>query len=104
MRKPLKIWVTGRHIERLHIVGGGSRNPLLNQFAANATQLAVLAGPVEATAAGNVMVQAIALGEVRSLSAARAIVAASLPIERIEPRDRAVWERAFARFETLARG
>ena len=93
--------LTGRHIERLHIVGGGSRNPLLNQFAANATQLTVLAGPVEATAAGNVLVQAIALGEVPSLSAARAIVAASLTIEQIQPRDRAVWERAFARFETL---
>ena len=95
--------LTGRHIERLHIVGGGSRNPLLNQFAANATQLAVLAGPVEATAAGNVMVQAIALGEVASLTAARAIVAASLPIEPVQPRDRAAWERAFSRFETLAR-
>jgi rhamnulokinase len=93
--------LTGRRIERLHIVGGGSRNPLLNQFAANATQLPVLAGPVEATAAGNVLVQAIALGEVPSLSAAREMVAASMPVERIEPRDRREWERAFERFEQL---
>ena len=94
--------LTGRHIKQLHIVGGGSRNSLLNQFAANATQLTVLAGPVEATAAGNVLVQAIALGEVASLSAAREIVAASLPVERIEPRDRAEWGRAFERFEKMA--
>ena len=95
--------LTGRRIEHLHIVGGGSRNPLLNQFAANATQLPVLAGPVEATAAGNVLVQAIALGEVPSLSAAREIVAASMPVQRIEPRDRAEWERAFDRFGKLPR-
>ena len=95
--------LTGRRIEQLHIVGGGSRNPLLNQFAANATQLPVLAGPVEATAAGNVLVQAIALGEVPSLSAAREIVAASMPVQRIEPRDRAEWERAFDRIGKLPR-
>jgi sugar (pentulose or hexulose) kinase len=94
--------LTGRQIKQLHIVGGGSRNSLLNQFAANATQLTVLAGPVEATAAGNVLVQAIALGEVPSLSAAREIVAASMPVERIEPRDRAEWDRAFERFERMA--
>ena len=95
--------LTGHRIKQLHIVGGGSRNPLLNQFAANATQLPVLAGPVEATAAGNVLVQAIALGEVPSLSAAREIVAASMPVQRIEPRDRAEWERAFDRFGKLQR-
>ena len=95
--------LTGRRVERLHIVGGGSRNPLLNRFAANATQLPVLAGPVEATAAGNVLVQAIALGGVPSLSAAREIIAASFPVERIEPRERAEWDRAFERFEKLPR-
>ncbi len=93
--------LTGRHIKQLHIVGGGSRNPLLNQFAANATQLPVLAGPVEATAAGNVMVQAIALGEVPSLSAAREIIAASFPVERIEPHDEMDWAQAYQRFVKL---
>ena len=63
--------LTGRSIARLHIVGGGSQSALLNQFAANATGREVIAGPVEATAAGNVLIQAIALGQVESLEALR---------------------------------
>ena len=59
--------LTGRSIARLHIVGGGSQSALLNQFAANATKREVVAGPVEATAAGNVLIQAIALGQVESV-------------------------------------
>jgi len=93
--------LTGRRIERLHIVGGGSRNPLLNQFAANATQLPVFTGPVEATAAGNVLVQALALGEIPSLAEARKIVAASFPVERIEPRDEMDCAQAYQRFVNL---
>jgi rhamnulokinase len=79
--------LTGRKFTRLHIVGGGSRNELLNQFTANALGVPVLAGPVEATALGNVLVQAIALGHVPSLAAARKLVADSFPLARYEPCD-----------------
>ena len=71
--------LTGRPVRLLHIVGGGSRNELLNQFAASATGRRVIVGPVEASAAGNVLVQAIALQHVPSLAAARAIVRESFP-------------------------
>jgi rhamnulokinase len=93
--------VTGRKLGRLHIVGGGSRNVLLNQFAANACQVPVITGPVEATAAGNVLVQAIGLGHLPSLAAAREVVRNSFDTETVEPADAAVWDAANARFEPL---
>jgi rhamnulokinase len=93
--------VTGRTIARLHIVGGGSQSALLNQFAANATRRSILAGPVEATALGNVLIQAIALGHLSSLGALREVVRASFEIERYEPRDGASWEEAYGRFSRL---
>ncbi len=79
--------LAGKKFTRLHIVGGGSRNELLNQFTANALGVPVLAGPMEATALGNVLVQAIALGGVPSLAAARELVAKSFPLTRYEPQD-----------------
>ena len=93
--------VTGRTIARLHIVGGGSQSRLLNQFAASATGRTVFAGPVEATALGNVLLQAVTLGHLASLSALRETVRASFEIERYEPQDRDEWERAAARFAAL---
>lgn len=75
----------GRPIRTIHIVGGGSRNRLLNQLVADATGRTVIAGPVEATAAGNVLVQAIGAGEVRDLSEVRAIVRQSFEIEKFQP-------------------
>lgn len=77
--------ITGKKFTRLHIVGGGSRNDLLNQFTANALGIPVFAGPVEATALGNVLVQALALGLIPSLAAARELVANSFPLTRYEP-------------------
>jgi rhamnulokinase len=74
----------GRKIRNVHIVGGGSRNRLLNRLVAQATGCTVIAGPVEATAAGNVLVQAIGAGEVRDLDEARRIVRWSFEIERFE--------------------
>lgn len=74
----------GRKIRTIHIVGGGSRNRLLNRLVAQATGCNVIAGPVEATAAGNVLVQAIGAGEVRDLDHAREIVRRSFEIERFE--------------------
>ncbi|HEV2446444.1 MAG TPA: rhamnulokinase family protein [Candidatus Sulfopaludibacter sp.] len=74
--------LVGRKIRTIHIVGGGSRNRLLNRLVAQATGCTVIAGPVEATAAGNVLVQAIGAGEIRDLEHARAIVRQSFEIER----------------------
>jgi rhamnulokinase len=74
----------GRRIRTIHIVGGGSRNVLLNRLAAAATGRTVVAGPVEATAAGNILVQAIGAGEVKDLAAAREIVRKSFEIETFE--------------------
>ena len=73
--------MTGKNVRTIHIVGGGSRNALLNQFTADCTGRLVVAGPGEATAAGNILVQAIGAGEVRDLSAARSIVRQSFAIE-----------------------
>ena len=92
--------VTGRRIERLHIVGGGTKNTLLNHFTANALQIPVVIGPAEAAAAGNVLVQAMALGHVPSLEQARAIVHDSFDVEIIQPHA-AAWSAAFARLENL---
>jgi rhamnulokinase len=77
--------LTGRKIRVIHIVGGGSQNRLLNQLAANITGRVVVAGPVEATAIGNVLIQAMGAGVVKDLKEARAIVARSFPVERFEP-------------------
>jgi rhamnulokinase len=77
--------LTGRRIRVIHIVGGGSQNRLLNQLAANITGRVVIAGPVEATAIGNVLIQAMGAGVVRDLKEAREIVARSFPVERFEP-------------------
>ncbi|MGA3188733.1 MAG: rhamnulokinase family protein [Bryobacteraceae bacterium] len=77
--------LTGRRIRVIHIVGGGSQNRLLNQLAANITGRVVIAGPVEATAIGNVLIQAMGAGVVRDLREAREIVARSFLVERFEP-------------------
>jgi len=74
-----------RRINRVHIVGGGSRNQLLNQLAANALGRSVVAGPAEATAAGNVLVQAIGAGVVSGSAEARAIVRRSFPLQTFQP-------------------
>jgi rhamnulokinase len=89
--------LVGYEIERLHLVGGGAKNELLNQFTANAVQLPVLAEPVEATAAGNVLVQAIALGQLPSLSAARQVVRDSFPVKGFQPQDEDLWHSAYQR-------
>lgn len=93
--------LTGRSISRLHIVGGGSQSALLNQFAANATGRTVLAGPVEATATGNVLIQAIALGHLDSLEALREVVKNSFSIQQYQPQPGSGWQQAIERFDTL---
>ena len=73
--------LAGRRFDAIHIVGGGSRNALLNQLAANATERTVIAGPGEATAIGNVLIQAIGAGELSGLAEARAVVRRSFGVE-----------------------
>jgi rhamnulokinase len=93
--------MVGHRLPTVHIFGGGSRNRLLNQFAADATARTVVAGPVEATAIGNVLVQAIALGHVGSLAEGRALVRRSFEVETYEPRDTAAWDAAYERYLKL---
>jgi rhamnulokinase len=91
--------LTDARIERLHIVGGGAKNTLLNQFTASALQIPVLVGPVEATAMGNVLVQAITQGQLRSLEGARGVVRQSARITQVNPEAEGLWGAAYARFE-----
>lgn len=93
--------LTGRKLRILHIVGGGSRNVLLNQAAADATGRTVVAGPVEATAAGNLLVQAAALGKVRGLAGIRSMVRASFPVATFQPRPSPAWAAALRRLRSL---
>jgi rhamnulokinase len=93
----------GKKIERLHVVGGGSKNMLLNQFTANALQIPVVAGPGECTALGNVLVQAIAQGHLPSLAAAREVVRNSFELTIVKPQATEEWDGAFARFEKLVK-
>jgi rhamnulokinase len=88
-------------VERVHVIGGGSRNRLLCQFTAEATNRSVVAGPVEATAMGNIMGQALALGRVRSLEEMRSIVAASTNPAVFEPVNPAAWDEAYGRFRAV---
>ncbi len=92
---------TGRTIRELHIVGGGSSSRLLNQFTASALERNVHAGPVEATAIGNVLLQALALGHLESHEELRRVVAASFPVETYHPLATRSWEGAYARFAKL---
>lgn len=88
----------GRPIPVIHIVGGGSRNAVLCQWTADATGRPVLAGPVEATAIGNLMVQAMALGHVSSLAEAREVIRRSFASVVYEPRSSSLWDEAYERF------
>jgi rhamnulokinase len=90
--------LTGRTIRRLHIVGGGSQSALLNQFAASATGRQVIAGPAEATAIGNVLLQAVALGDLDSLAAVRHVVRDSFALRTFEPIAPEAWGVAYQRF------
>ena len=94
--------LTGATIQTIHIVGGGSQNEQLNQMAAGACNRRVVAGPVEATAIGNAMLQAIALGSIDSISAARRIIADSFSVKSYEPEGAEQWNEAYERFVHLS--
>jgi rhamnulokinase len=93
--------LTGERIEVIHVVGGGSRNGLLNQFTANACGIPVIAGPVEATALGNVLVQARAAGDIGTLGEIRDVVRASSKLVTYEPTAVDAWNSAYERFTKL---
>ena len=91
--------VTGRDIDQIHIVGGGSQNELLCQITADVSGREVVAGPVEATAIGNIAIQAITAGELRDLAQARELIARSFPMRTYEPSGD--WSEARGRFAEL---
>ncbi len=89
-------------IRQLHVVGGGSQNPLLNQLCADACQLPVLAGPIEASTLGNVGCQLIALGELRDVADLRRCISQNFPLETFEPQRSSVFAAHQARFSALS--
>jgi rhamnulokinase len=92
-------FLINRKLDHIHMVGGGIQNKLLCQFTANATGSMVFAGPVEATAIGNIMMQAKAHGEVSSLQEIRQVVIDSFPPEMYKPEDRDQWEQAYQTYK-----
>ena len=94
--------LVGKKAKVIHVVGGGTKDGFLSQMTADACGIRVLAGPEEATAIGNLMMQLIAAGEVADLKEARRIVAASFEVKQYEPTaDRNIWDEAYARFCAL---
>jgi rhamnulokinase len=91
----------GRRLEPLHIVGGGTRNRLLSQFAADAMGRQVVTGPIEATATGNIVVQAMASGDLASLDEGREVVRNSFELTSFEPTSQSGWDDAYARLLTI---
>jgi rhamnulokinase len=88
----------GKQLTTIHIIGGGTQNRLLCQFTADATARRVIAGPVEATALGNVLMQAVALGHLSSLSEGRQVIGRSFEPDLYEPREPEPWNEAYRRF------
>ncbi len=91
--------LAGRPVERIQVIGGGSKNKLLNQFTADATGKRVVAGPVEASVLGNIGVQMLTMGEVSSLPELRALIDRSFQTDTYEPQDTTLWEAHAERFE-----
>ncbi|WP_287211819.1 rhamnulokinase [Muribaculum sp.] len=90
--------LSGMNLDILHVIGGGCRNKLLNQLTANAVGVPVVAGPVEGTALGNIMIQAQADGAVKNLAEIRATIAKAIETERFEPKDADIWAEAYAKY------
>ena len=93
--------LSGKRLDPIHIIGGGTKNRLLDQFAADCTGRDVITGPVEATAIGNVLMQAIALGHLGTLDDARAVVRASFIPETYHPASKDGWDEAYAKLLLL---
>jgi rhamnulokinase len=93
--------LSSKRLDPIHIIGGGTKNRLLNQFTADAIDRTVVTGPVEATAIGNVLMQAIGLGHLSSLTEARAVVRNSFEVEEYHPGNRDGWDEAYERLLNL---
>jgi len=93
--------VTGKKIDCLHIVGGGMKNELLNQFAADATGKKVIAGPAEATAIGNILMQAKATGQIKTLAEARELVRNSFELKEYQPQNVSRWQEQYNELKCL---
>lgn len=90
-----------RPVEALHVIGGGSRNDLLNQWTANAVALPVIAGPSEATGIGNVMMQALAAGAAADITSMRRLINRSIPLKTFLPEDAEVWDAAYLHYKQI---
>jgi sugar (pentulose or hexulose) kinase len=95
--------VSGTPNAVIHIVGGGSRNVFLNQLTANACGVKVVAGPEEATAVGNAMVQAMGLGVIKRLTDAKAMIQSAFPIKEFLPKESETWEKAYAHYRAVVK-
>jgi rhamnulokinase len=93
--------ITGKTIEKLHVIGGGSNNKMLNQLIADASGIPVVAGPMEATAIGNILMQAKALGVINSLAEIREVVKNSFEVITYYPILNSVWEEIYERFKNF---
>ena len=93
--------LTDKHFEPLHIIGGGTKNRLLNQFTANVTHRSVITGPIEATASGNILMQALSLGDLDSLKDARQVVRRSFVIEEYRSENHTDWDDSYAKLIAL---
>ena len=96
--------LSGKALPTIHIIGGGSRNRLINQFTADATGCEVIAGPVEATAIGNMLLQAFALNQLSSLQEGRALVRHSFDVTFYEPKNHPAWDEIYSRYLSLRKG
>ena len=92
---------TGRKFSTLHILGGGTKDGLLCRMTARCTGMPVIAGPVEATALGNVLVQLTALGELPDLEAGRRMIARSEPVTRYDPQCNEAWNQSYERYQEI---
>lgn len=93
--------IAEHRLDQLNIVGGGTKNKLLNQFAANALNRTVVTGPIEATAMGNILGQLIALGEIEGVAEAREVVKNSCEMETYQPQNTEAWETAYLEYRKL---
>ena len=96
--------LTSATVEAIHIVGGGTQNQLLCQMTADACNRQVVAGPVEATAIGNIVVQLVAQGAVQSVREGRELIRQSFPVETYEPQQPDPWDVAYEQFVQLVNG
>ncbi len=93
--------ITGKKFEGIHIVGGGTKDPFLCRLASNACNIKVVAGPIEATALGNIAVQLMALGELEGLKDARKVIKNSFDIKQYDPAETEKWDAAYDAFKAI---